>query len=74
MTSKEVGPTHGTARPSASVGPGTSSSVGSPAARAADRLAQRSGSTPTTLTAGASVLAASRMPASSPPPPAGTTM
>mmetsp|Transcript_23 Transcript_23/g.75 ORF Transcript_23/g.75 Transcript_23/m.75 type:complete len:261 (-) Transcript_23:516-1298(-) len=71
-TAKACGPTCGTARPSASVG-STSAVTGCPARSAAVYEAQRRGSTPTTCTAGLSVLAARAMPAMRPPPPIGTT-
>mmetsp|Transcript_17211 Transcript_17211/g.42356 ORF Transcript_17211/g.42356 Transcript_17211/m.42356 type:complete len:417 (-) Transcript_17211:535-1785(-) len=73
-TSKERGPTVGTARPSARVGPGISTRTGIPAAMAAAMEAQRSGSTPTIITLGLMVLTASAMPAMRPPPPTGTMM
>mmetsp|Transcript_12956 Transcript_12956/g.40379 ORF Transcript_12956/g.40379 Transcript_12956/m.40379 type:complete len:217 (+) Transcript_12956:218-868(+) len=74
MTPKLRAPMQGTARPSASVGPGISTHAGLPASSAARSEAQREGSTAITRTSGRSVLTASRMPAMSPPPPAGTTI
>mmetsp|Transcript_8444 Transcript_8444/g.35325 ORF Transcript_8444/g.35325 Transcript_8444/m.35325 type:complete len:447 (+) Transcript_8444:1363-2703(+) len=73
-TSKDLGPTAGTARPSASVGPGIVTLTTSPASIAAAMDAQRLGSTPMICTFGLMVLTASATPAMSPPPPTGTTM
>mmetsp|Transcript_2278 Transcript_2278/g.8045 ORF Transcript_2278/g.8045 Transcript_2278/m.8045 type:complete len:309 (+) Transcript_2278:1285-2211(+) len=71
--SRDLAPTLGTARPSASVGPGIWTMTGSPAAMAADMDAHRSGSTPMICTSGLRVLIASAAPAMRPPPPTGMT-
>mmetsp|Transcript_6188 Transcript_6188/g.22649 ORF Transcript_6188/g.22649 Transcript_6188/m.22649 type:complete len:225 (-) Transcript_6188:885-1559(-) len=71
-TSNDRGPTVGTARPSASVGPGMSNLTTLPAANAAAIEGHRSGSTPMTMTFGLIVFTASATPAMSPPPPTGT--
>ena len=73
-TSNERGPTVGTARPSARVGPGMVTFVALPSRIAAAMLGHRSGSTPMICTFGLMVFTASAMPAMSPPPPTGTTM
>ena len=73
-TSNDRGPTVGTARPSASVGPGMSNLTTLPAANAAAIEGHRSGSTPMTMTFGLIVFTASATPAMSPPPPTGTTI
>mmetsp|Transcript_16506 Transcript_16506/g.52577 ORF Transcript_16506/g.52577 Transcript_16506/m.52577 type:complete len:216 (+) Transcript_16506:383-1030(+) len=70
-TSNARAPTCGTARPSASV-PDTLTGTGLPAPSAAEKEAQRSGSTPMTSTSGRMVLMASAMPAMRPAPPTGT--
>mmetsp|Transcript_53453 Transcript_53453/g.78245 ORF Transcript_53453/g.78245 Transcript_53453/m.78245 type:complete len:213 (-) Transcript_53453:941-1579(-) len=71
-TSKECGPTHGTANPSPRVGM-TVTATGLPAARARVYDAQYSGSTPIIMQLGRRVLMASAMPAISPAPPTGIT-
>mmetsp|Transcript_25309 Transcript_25309/g.83147 ORF Transcript_25309/g.83147 Transcript_25309/m.83147 type:complete len:274 (+) Transcript_25309:293-1114(+) len=72
-TLKERGPTRGTARPSASVGPFTSTMTGPPAAIAALIDAHAAGSTPMMSMSGLIVLTASAAPAMRPPPPTGMT-
>mmetsp|Transcript_17125 Transcript_17125/g.46360 ORF Transcript_17125/g.46360 Transcript_17125/m.46360 type:complete len:205 (+) Transcript_17125:322-936(+) len=64
-------PTLGTAKPSASVGR-VGVSTGSPAASAAWKDEQRSGSTPRTCVLGLTVCRARATPAMRPPPPTGT--
>mmetsp|Transcript_15116 Transcript_15116/g.20723 ORF Transcript_15116/g.20723 Transcript_15116/m.20723 type:complete len:256 (-) Transcript_15116:148-915(-) len=72
-TSKDVGPTTGTASPSASVA-SLKPFTGLPALRAAAYEATFSGSTPMTCTSGLMVFTASDTPAMRPAPPTGTRM